>query len=614
MKLKHLILFFSLILAACSSRHPVETRFIASPNKQLQAIDSLMWRQPDSALMVLVDFAATPKADSLSAFEGHYCQMLLSELLYKNDYGQSNREKLLKAVRYFDSIVGADETDARKADTRGVSLRDRNAFLDARAHYINGVGFYERDNLVEACAEYLKALEVMEERFEENELTGKLAMFMFYTHNRLLQLFSSQFMMDPAIECGEKALACCLKENSLYKEIPKTYYYLGKQYDKKGEKELARRYYGHAIEGLSDIGNPVYRDVVSTKALSDYQAGQSAEVSLNALRKILAYASDAKEMLIRSLTIGAIFTLEQSFDSALYYLEPVFENQDNVSLQIQAAEYLIANYDNIGKMEKSEECMRFLANHKKSEGESKALTSQLENMFKTYTEQKQAKEAEKEREKSTRKIIGIIVPAALLVALAIIILVKQRSRKMLKQQQEKSDRMLGETEQAHEEELRRLQAETQQRLEETDERHKEEMEKMRQLAIQKQKANVSALLEEQVCQQIICGIKVNNIKRSTKPKDYPELILDETQKIELSAAVEKHCNGFEDKLLRVYPQITSNDLNLCRLFLLGLEEKHAAVLLNRDYSAIRRQSLKLKEAFGTDKEVPFFLKELILNN
>ena len=274
---KCIILFLAVVLVACSTRHsaPVDTQFVASPNKQLQAIDSLMWRQPDSALMVLVDFATTPKADSLSAFEGHYCQMLLSELLYKNDYGQSNREKLLKAVRYFDSIVGADETDARKADTHGVSLRERNAFLDARAHYINGVGFYERDNLVEACAEYLKALEVMEERFEENELTGKLAMFMFYTHNRLLQLFSSQFMMDPAIECGEKALACCLKENSLYKEIPKTYYYLGKQYDKKGEKELARRYYGHAIEGLSDIGNPVYRDVVSTKALSDYQAGSS---------------------------------------------------------------------------------------------------------------------------------------------------------------------------------------------------------------------------------------------------------------------------------------------------------------------------------------------------
>ena len=40
------------------------------------------------------------------------------------------------------------------------------AFLDARAHYINGVGFYEKGDVVNACAEYLRTLEVMEAHFE----------------------------------------------------------------------------------------------------------------------------------------------------------------------------------------------------------------------------------------------------------------------------------------------------------------------------------------------------------------------------------------------------------------------------------------------------------------
>lgn len=44
--------------------------------------------------------AATPKADRLDEFEGQYCQMLIAKLLYKNNYGQSNREELLKAVDY----------------------------------------------------------------------------------------------------------------------------------------------------------------------------------------------------------------------------------------------------------------------------------------------------------------------------------------------------------------------------------------------------------------------------------------------------------------------------------------------------------------------------------
>ena len=79
----------------------------------LVEIDSLMWHQPDSALAVMLEFAASPMADSLDAFNGHYCQLLIAELLFKNDYGQSNRAEVLKAVHYFDSIVGMDGADTR---------------------------------------------------------------------------------------------------------------------------------------------------------------------------------------------------------------------------------------------------------------------------------------------------------------------------------------------------------------------------------------------------------------------------------------------------------------------------------------------------------------------
>ena len=151
-------------------------------SRTLEDIDSLMWEKPDSALTLLMDFEG-----DLEGFNGHYCQLLIAELLYKNDYGQSNRKDLLKAVHYFDSIVGMDGADIRgKADTRGVSL----PFLDARAHYINGVGFYEQGDLINSCTEYLTTLEVMESRFAPNELVGTKARFMALTYNRLGDLFS----------------------------------------------------------------------------------------------------------------------------------------------------------------------------------------------------------------------------------------------------------------------------------------------------------------------------------------------------------------------------------------------------------------------------------------
>ena len=79
----------------------------------LEGIDSLMWVEADSALKVMLEFAGSEAADSMGVFEGHYCQVLVGELLFKNYYKQSNREEVLKAVGYFDSIVGMDGASKR---------------------------------------------------------------------------------------------------------------------------------------------------------------------------------------------------------------------------------------------------------------------------------------------------------------------------------------------------------------------------------------------------------------------------------------------------------------------------------------------------------------------
>ena len=173
MRLWHIIvlMWLTVFAASCGNRSGGDT-FKVSP--ELSTIDSLMWKNPDSALTVMIEFAASPEADSLNAFEGHYCQVLIAELLFKNDYAQSNRTELLKAVGYFDSIV-----DLRGADARGVSV----PFLDAWAHYINGAGYYEHDSLTEACAEYLNTLRIMESHFGENEMVGKKARFMALTYS-----------------------------------------------------------------------------------------------------------------------------------------------------------------------------------------------------------------------------------------------------------------------------------------------------------------------------------------------------------------------------------------------------------------------------------------------
>ena len=552
---------FVLMLAGCN-RPSAETRRAVSPRPELAAVDSLMWSRPDSAFALLLEFADSPVADSLDAFNWHYCQLLVSELLYKNDYEQTNREELLEAVDYFDSIG--------------------DVFLDARAHYIKGVGFYEMESVVDACAEYLRALEVMEGHFEEDALFGHKAMFMFFTYNRLLELFSSQFMMDPAIDCGEHALDYCRKEPSLFKEIPNTCLHIGNEYDKKGEMEIAKGYYGTVIEILSDINNPVYRDAVVMNALCDYQLGYGADTLLSSIGQVLPFSNGEKEKLTRYLTIGVILTIEQLYDSALLYLTPVFEDGEDLTLKMLAAEYLQIVCENLGNEEKLDVYMRYMISCKEPEGEDKAMASNLEDLFKGYLNRKQAKQVEADRKRSIRKTIAIIVPIVIFVA-AIIMIVAIFRRKKMREEHE----ILRQDLQSHKEQVDALRRAIGQRREEKDGR-------------------CEMFLSEEICQRILKMVQGKRITARDNSFQHG-IVLQEEDCCQLMEAVEKHYKGFDGRLLGQCADLKRRDLTLCHLYLLKFDESTIAALMGRTYSAIKKQNENLQKKLGIEISIAAYV-------
>lgn len=599
----------------------------------LAEIDSLMWRRADSAFVLLQEFVVSPEAKELDTYDEHYCQVLISELLYKNYKRQSNRNDLLRAVDYFDSIVAADEADRRKTDARGASLRERNAFLDARAHYIKGAGFYEQGNVVQACSDYLKALEVMEGYFEEKALTGKRAQFMANTYNRMGDLFSEQFMMESAITCYENALVYCKIEPTSPIGVSNILYRIGKQYDKKNEIENARLYYGRALKNMTVTDNIVYRDIVASKVLCDYKMGDVPEQSLDELSIVIKQATTENERLNRYLTIGGIYFSEGIYDSALLYLKPVFEN-DEIGLQSQAASYLRIIYDSIGNREQSNVYSRFLTHQNKSEGENKALVSELEAVFKTYMNQKQKKEAEEARKKSIRETIEIVVFITALFILAILVIAKQKSKQLLKKQQEETDRVLEETEQEHEKELRLWQAEADKTMEETEKKHEKELENERlayqkkqealQQNLQEKEAHVivlekaliqqreeaeqrrMAFLKEPICEAILNKAKSKQITTRDVAHELGIALKDEDLEW-LGEAVAKYYDGFDHVLLSQCPNLKHGYLTLCHLHLLGLSESEIAALKNVSYSAIRKQNESLQEKLGVDENISAYV-------
>ena len=418
------VLLGLLLFSCCGGK---ETQFNdgqgSCAHAALAVIDPLMWHHPDSALVVMMEFAASPEADSLDVFEGHYCQVLIAELLYKNYYKQSNRKELVKAVHYFDSVVGMDGADIRgKADARGASVQRRDAFLAARAHYINGVGYYERDSLIEACGEYLNALRMMEGHFTENELVDKQAQFMTLTYNRLGDLFSAQFMQEPAIYCCKKSLDYDRIAQASPDKIANTLLQLGKQFDKLKEYDSASYYYERILEIHPDNKTLLYRDAVCMLALSDYCAHHDTLASLDSLKRMVSQAANEEERHGRFISIGSIYQDIGQYDSAKVYLEPVlgkFGKKGKVAARLLRDIAMIE-----GDTVKANQYAQFLIEDVTSAANSQARVSQLNDMFQQHLQWEQEK-AEAERRQAEqlaarrRLVRGVVTAVVVLLVLGV---------------------------------------------------------------------------------------------------------------------------------------------------------------------------------------------------
>ena len=536
-------------------------------SRELEEIDSLMWWRADSALAVMMEFAGSEAADSLDVFEGHYCQVLIVELLYKNDYKQSNRKELLKAVRYFDSIVGLDGADTRgKADTRGVSVQRRDAFLAARAHYINGVGYYERDSLIEACGEYLNALRMMEGHFEEKDLVGHKARFMALTYNRLVELFSAQFMQEPAIFCCKQSLIYTRIAPTSPYGVSNVLYRIGKQYDKLKVADSAAYYYDRALEYLPDRNNITYRDIVSSLALFDYEWHHNTIGALDSLKRMVTQAANERERLIRFPAIGNIYQDIGQYDSAKAYLMPVFESE-NEAIDKKIAARLLCDIAFIeGDTVKANQYAQSLIEDVTLAANSQARVSQLNELFQNYLQEKQETALALERLEARRRNLWIGGGVALLaiVGLAVAIVTRRSHKKRLAAQEAEAQRRLDEASQ---------------RLSEASQRH-DAAERELQTKVEQ-----ATLHTKEVLQQRAMALYHG------KEKDKLQRIL-----AEFDGAYPKTY----ERMMAAYPDLSMQEYELCVLGYFDFRAKEIAQLMDLQEGTVYRYRSTIRKKTGAD--------------
>lgn len=615
---------------------------VEKPSPELTAIDSMMWIQADSALAIILEFVNSPEVDGLNVLDGHYCQLLISELLFKNGYSQSNREDLLQAMGYFDNSP----------------QNDHYAFLDARAHYMNGVGYYERDSVVLAVSEYLKALEIMEEHFKAKDLVGRKARFMSLSFNRLGEIYQQQMLIEPGIACFKQSISFCQREPTSIYGISISLQHIGMLYDIANQADSASYYYNEAMSRMPDHDNVHFRDLRAIMAHNAYYSGVCLDSVMMDFYYLISHASDDSERLTRYLTIGGIFLDDKKYDSARFYLETVFEKQEDIESRIVAAEELSFIYQMEGDSIKAHQYASFLAEYTLKEIENKTIVSRIYELFKSYSNKKLEKQAKEERKAAVNNVLKIVVPIALLIALIIFIWVKQRGKKQLKAHQAETEKVLKakeehfqqvievketkaqkaleESAKRHEEELRRQQAEVARRIEEKERRHEEEVRRVReavnrekeilQQGLQQREEQVTALekalnqqreeaelqreafLKEPICCKI--NESIRNLYITAREGSRTNVALSEVDSASLRDAVSRHFDNFEAALLSKNPKMSKDDLQLCQLYLLGLDERQIAVLQCKTYSAIKKRANTLKKMMGLEDSLSTYIASL----
>ena len=602
-------LFGLAMLVACSKPTKVEVpELVEGPTKELATIDSLMWQRPDSALAVMMEFAGSEAADSLGEFEGHYCQVLIAELLFKNDYGQSNREEVLKAVAYFDSLnFTLNDTPTPKsliagADPLSPTRNDNIVFLSARAHYMNGVGFYEQGDLANACTEYLNTLRIMESHFSEKELVDKKARFMALTYGRLIDMFKGQLMPESAIYCAKQYL--------LYNQIAPTslnakaniLYQIGLQYHILQKPDSVVFYYDAAFNALHDRNTMVYRDLMASQSLFDYYHLHDTIKALDNLKSMAALSESNIERINRYSTIGDIYHNARQFDSAKVYLKAVFDfSNDDIGKKL-AAKALHDIAIGEGDTLKANQYAQFIIEDVAAAAESQKRVSQLNDLFQQHLQWKQGRtEAERQQAARLRRNRMIVVVCALVVVAVLLAWLFYR-RKMRQQRDAASQQMEAERE-AH----RLEKASMSGRLKRSNQELRELKEQMRQQAgnvAPKQEAQAVSFNEEPICRLIMERVNEGQFKAQMDCKLYQDYALGKEQVMALREAADRHFGQFTVRLAKAYPELTKGDLDYCCLYLLGLSDADVAAMMQKAYPTVSHRARKMKAIFKNEAPLP----------
>jgi tetratricopeptide (TPR) repeat protein len=182
---------------------------------------------------------------------------MLSEACFKVRREVAYCNEVEKALTYFDSVSSVYPNDKDMA------------FLSARSHYMNaiclndGIIFTDDSLTMMACQEYYKALGIMEQQFNEEQLVGHKASFTALIFARLANVYSDKFLIEPTIYFYKNVLNYKQKAFNPPSSLANTLFFLGYEYEKSEQFDSALYYYDQSLACMNDTIGVLYRNVIN---------------------------------------------------------------------------------------------------------------------------------------------------------------------------------------------------------------------------------------------------------------------------------------------------------------------------------------------------------------
>ena len=332
-------------------------------------------------------------------------------------------------------------------------------------------------------------------------------------------------------------------------------YFTAKEYDKAEEHiQLAVEYAN--ISGSNNAKRFVWRYY----SVICREQGRYDE-AIACLRNIKVLENPNKHAVV-DMDMAKAFYLNNEMDSAAYYFHRMeaAEPWDDYGDEFKMAAYsaLSVFYENQG------ETALALQNIRKHEDYYYEIASKNANRSIFDIQQKydfESLENQKNKEIVQKQRIIMIVSFLLLIAVVLALLLQLKQKQMLKREAE----------------IKQL------------------------LDALKSKMMAAAFTDEPVCRQILESVENQVFKTKVNYNVYKDFALSPTQLNALREAVENHFPSFTVNLQERYPELTNDDLDYCRLYLLGLNEAQISALMQKSYTAVSDRSRKLRKIFGTDQ-------------